>query len=71
MGARNGVGIGLSDRSARLHRLAELILGIDCWVSLKVLKLGLRIVVNVFIGSQNSWAPAEKSVIGASGYIKL
>ncbi len=29
MGARNQVGIGLSYRPARLHRLAEMILGID------------------------------------------
>ncbi len=31
MGVRNRVGIGLSYRSARLHRLAELFLGIDSW----------------------------------------
>jgi hypothetical protein len=29
--ARNLVGIGLSYRPARLHRLAELVLGIDSW----------------------------------------
>ncbi len=31
LGARNRVGIWLSYRPARLHRLAELILGIDSW----------------------------------------
>jgi hypothetical protein len=31
IGARNQVGIGFSYRPARLYRLAESILGIDCW----------------------------------------
>jgi hypothetical protein len=35
MGARNRLGIGLSYRPARLHRLAELILEIDSWVPQK------------------------------------
>jgi hypothetical protein len=30
-GARNRVGIGLSYRPAKLHRLAEFFLGIDYW----------------------------------------
>jgi hypothetical protein len=35
MGARNRVGLGLSYRSARLHRLAKSIPGIDSWVPYK------------------------------------
>jgi hypothetical protein len=34
MGARNRVGIGLSYRPTRLHRLAKFILGIDSWAPL-------------------------------------
>ncbi len=35
MGARNRVGIEFSYRPARLHSLAELVLGIDSWAPLK------------------------------------
>jgi hypothetical protein len=49
MGARNRGGMGLSYRPARLHRLAELFLGIDSWApkiraqySMKILYLDLR-----------------------------
>jgi hypothetical protein len=41
MGARNRVGIGLSYRPARLHRLAELIPWNQFLSSLKVKKFGL------------------------------
>jgi hypothetical protein len=41
MGARNHVGIGLSYRPARLHRLVEFIPWIRFLGSIKILKYGL------------------------------
>jgi hypothetical protein len=44
VGDRNRVGIGLSYRSAKLHRLAELIPGNQFLGSLKISKFGLRVL---------------------------
>jgi hypothetical protein len=64
MGARNRVGIGMSYRPARLHRLAESISGIDSWAPKKF--LGVKYLEDV---TRDPGYPSFSDGLGSKDFI--